>query len=102
MESNVVPLNSKKPPTEIDLSLFFRAIDHLAKERVRQITRYGYTSTADSRKSLADFVIYMEAYLARTKDAMVQHGGADTEARTELVKVITLGIAYLESHPFED
>lgn len=71
----------------------YKVID---EERSYQDDRWGGDSH-DSKKSVGDFIIYMEEYISRAKkiyttDAPVR------DSLNELRKVVTLGVACFEQH----
>jgi hypothetical protein len=89
---------TNQPP--IDISAFQAAIPQVLTERLRQRIKLGYGLEHDMRHSLADFSIYIEKYLAHMKRKLASRDPQEVaNARNDLIKIVALGFAYLESHP---
>jgi hypothetical protein len=71
----------------------YEAID---REREYQDARWGGVPH-DARESVGNFLIYMERYLQKAKDAYVD-ASHSTEALREIRKVAALAVACMEVH----
>ena len=84
----------------VSLEGFLNTLPEICKERINQIIKYGYSAQHDTHHSLGDFLLYMDKYLRRAQAKYASHNPQQAaNARSEVVKVIALGMAYLESHP---
>ncbi len=76
----------------MERSTIYRLLD---EERDYQDIRWG--DAHDKKHNVEAFMVYMDSYLRKAKDAITGNGGVP-EGLEELRKVVALGIACFEVH----